>query len=112
MEASMTPPDVGEEHPAKARGGIERAKRLSPEERTRIARRAAVARWSEELSEAVCGSPDRPLRIGNAEIECYVLSDGTRVLTQATFLQALGRHRKANVRREKGEEQLPPILQG
>jgi hypothetical protein len=34
------------------------------------------------------------------------------VLTQASFLEALGRHRKANVRREGGEEPLPPILQG
>jgi hypothetical protein len=34
------------------------------------------------------------------------------VLSQADFLQALGRHRKANVRNEGGEEQIPPILQG
>lgn len=34
------------------------------------------------------------------------------MLTQAEFLEAMGRHRKANVRREEGEEQAPPILQG
>jgi hypothetical protein len=95
----------------KARGGIARAKSLSPEARSEIARKAATARWNDELSEAVCGSPDSPLRIGDIEIECYVLEDGTSVLTQATFLEALGRHRKANVRRE-GEEQVPAILQG
>jgi len=103
----------GEEQPAaKARGGIARARRLRPEQRSEIAKRAASARWSKDLSEAICGSPDQPLRIGDVEIECYVLSDGTRVLTQASFLEALGRHRKANVRREGGEEQLPAILQG
>ena len=32
-------------------------------------------------------------------------------LTQASFLRALGRHPKANVRRE-GEERVPAILQG
>src|SRR5690348_7092655 len=84
----------------KARGGIARAERLSPEERREIAKKAAAARWDESVSQAVCGSPDRPLRIGDQEIQCYVLEDGTRVLSQANFLEALGRHPKANVRKE------------
>lgn len=96
----------------RARGGEARAKKLTPEERSAIARKAARARWTEDgIQEAVCGSPDSPLRIGEVEIECYVLQDGTRVLTQASFLQALGRHRKANVRRET-TERIPAILQG
>lgn len=102
----------GAKDQSKARGGLARAESLSPEERSQIAKQAAAARWAEGLSEAVCGSPDQPLRIGDIEIECYVLEDGTRVLTQAGFLEALGRHRKANVRREGGEEPMPPILQG
>lgn len=101
-----------EERPGRARGGYTRAQRLTREQRSDIARRAATARWSSQLSEAVCGSPDKPLRIGGIEIECYVLSDGTRVITQATFLQALGRHRKASVRKQDGDEPVPPILQG
>lgn len=60
----------------------------------------------------IAGAPHSPIKIGEAEIECYVLDDETRVLTQATFLEAMGRHRKANVRNEGGEEQLPAILQG
>jgi hypothetical protein len=63
------------------------------------------------VSAAICGSPEQPLRIGDAEIECYVLDDGTRVLTQASFLRALGRHPKANTRREGGDTPVPPILQ-
>lgn len=97
---------------AKARGGIARAARLSPSERSVIAKRAAAARWSRDLPQAVCGSPDRPLRIDNIELSCYVLEDGTRVLSQAGFLEALGRHPKANVRNEGTEERVPPILQG
>lgn len=96
----------------KSRGGIERAKRLSGEERRAIARRAAEERWRDDLPDAICGSPDRPLRIGDATIQCYVLQDGTRVLSQGSFLEALGRHRKANVRREGTGEQIPAILQG
>ncbi len=103
---------MDEETQGRAKGGKARAQRLSPEERREIAQKAATARWSEEVSEAVCGSADQPLRIGHAEIECYVLQDGTRVLTQASFLRALGRHPKANVRREGGEERVPAILQG
>lgn len=101
-----------EQHDAKgrAKGGIARAARLSPAERSEIARRAAKSRWG-EVSEAICGSPDQPLRIGDVEIECYVLDDGTRVLTQASFLRALGRHPKANTRREGGDRPIPPILQ-
>ena len=100
------------EVPGRAAGGLARARRLPPEERTRIAKAAAAARWDDSLTEAVCGSPDQPLRIGEIEIECYVLEDGTRVLSQASFLEALGRHRKANVRREGDGERLPAILQG
>lgn len=96
----------------KAIGGAARAEALSPEERHSIAKKAAAARWDNSVPIAVCGSPDRPLRIGDSEIQCYVLDDGTRVLSQADFLEALGRHRKANVRNEGGEERLPAILQG
>jgi hypothetical protein len=96
----------------RARGGVARAQRLSAEQRSEIAKKAAEARWSDDVSEAVCGSPDQPIEIGGIEIECYVLDDGTRVLTQAGFLEALGRHRKANVRRESSGAITPPILQG
>ena len=106
--------DGHEERPGaegRAKGGIARAARLSPAERSDIARRAARSRWRDDVSAAICGSPDQPLRIGDAEIECYVLDDGTRVLTQASFLRALGRHPKANTRREGGAARVPPILQ-
>ena len=39
----------------------------------------------------IAGAPDRPLVIGDVEIQCYVLEDETRVLSQGGFLQALGR---------------------
>src|SRR5438477_11394478 len=95
----------------RAKGGAARAASMTTKERKKIAKMAAAARWA-DLAKAICGSPDRPLRIGDIELQCYVLEDGTRVLSQAEFLEALGRHRKANVRREGGEEPLPAILQG
>src|SRR3954454_8310147 len=96
----------------KVAGALARAVALTGEERAAIAKKAASARWNKDLRAAIYGSPDKPLLIGGQEIQCYVLDDETRVLTQASFLEALGRHRKANVRNEGGEERLPAILQG
>jgi hypothetical protein len=76
-----------------AKGGVARAESLTGTERSEIARKAALARWSaaaERLPTAQWGSPDRPLRIGELEIPCYVLSDGTRVLTQTGIRTSLG----------------------
>ena len=92
----------------KAKGGKARAKKLSASERSAIAKKAAASRWA-DLPVAVCATSEgQPLRIVDIELECYVLEDGTRLLSQAGFLSALGRHRKANVRRER----VPAILQG
>lgn len=38
----------------------------------------------------LAGSKDRPLKIGNAEIDCYVLDDETRVLSQRGMFKGLG----------------------
>ena len=93
----------------RAIGGIARSKALTPEKRKEIAKRAAAARWDEQIPIATHGTPDHPLIIGDTEIQCYVLENEIRVITQASFLLALGRHRKANVRQGEG---LPAILQG
>jgi hypothetical protein len=84
---------------------------MAPEQRSEQARNAAQARWDNEVNAVICGSPDKPLRIGDVELECYVLEDGTRVLTQSTFLEAIGRHRRPNLKRER-DDALPSILQG
>lgn len=49
------------------------------------------------------------LEIGEEKIPCAVLEDGTRVLTQAGMLQALGRSRKPTGRSE-ATEHIPPFL--
>ncbi|MBF0408122.1 MAG: P63C domain-containing protein [Candidatus Riflebacteria bacterium] len=41
------------------------------------------------------------LKIGNIEIPCAVLEDGSRVLTATHFLQALGRPYKGNYKKDK-----------
>lgn len=44
----------------------------------------------EKLPKVICGRPDHPLKIGEIEIPCYVLSDGTRILHQRGMVSALG----------------------
>ncbi len=44
-----------------------------------------------QLLKVIAGTPDQPLRIGDIEIQCYVLEDETRVLTQGSFSEAIGR---------------------
>lgn len=96
----------------KALGGLARAAALSPAERSSIAKAAAASRWSDDtVHEVLAGSPEAPLRIGNVEIECYVLDDDTRVITQGSLLLALGRSVRARGTEER-DERLPPILQG
>jgi hypothetical protein len=77
------------EETGKAKGARARAEKLSPKERSTIARKAAQIRWAEDLAVAICGTPDQPLRIGNTELEAYVLEDERRVLVQGTMLTAL-----------------------
>jgi hypothetical protein len=77
---------------AGSKGGRKRAERLAPEERSRIAREGALARWSAPglVPRVLCGSPDRPLRIADIEIPCYVLEDERRVVVQSGMISALG----------------------
>jgi hypothetical protein len=85
-----------------SKGGIARAKSLTPEERRAIGRHAVAARWEKagklkKFPVAIHGSPDRPLRIGELQIPCYVLDDKRRVLTLNGVLGAL------NMTRGSGE---------
>ncbi|MFQ6755330.1 P63C domain-containing protein [Cereibacter sphaeroides] len=78
-----------------SRGGKARAQRLSAEERSAIARRAALARHNKDLPKAIA---EGVLMIGDTRISCAVLDEAhgnVRVLTQEGFLTAIGRAPKA-----------------
>jgi hypothetical protein len=82
-----------------SKGGKARAEILTPERRKEIGRQAVTARWEkagkiklqDRPLKAIAGSLETPLRIGPMEIECYVLNDGTRVLSQRGVGNALSR---------------------
>lgn len=55
----------------------------------------------------IAGAPDKPLVIGDVEIQCYVLEDETRVLSQRGFLGAIGRSEKQSA---TGADKLPVFM--
>lgn len=90
-----------------SKGGDARAKALTSEERSAIARRAALARHNKGLPKAIA---EGFLIIGNLRIACAVLEDETRVLTQEGFLTAIGRAGKAKGGEGAGVDGKPAFL--
>lgn len=80
---------------AKVDAARARANSLSATRRSEIARHAADSRWSKDLPTALY---EGKITIGDAELGCAVLEDGTRVLTQSDMMRALGRSRQAKGR--------------
>ncbi|POR47305.1 P63C domain-containing protein [Paraburkholderia eburnea] len=75
----------------KAVGAAARAASLSPERRKEIATRAAAAKKElASLPKVTHGSTDHPLTIGDAQIPCYVLENGIRVLSQRGLQAGIG----------------------
>ncbi len=97
-----------------SKGGIARAEKLSPAQRSEIARVAVQARWARVGKEPIASATHvGELTIGDASIPCAVLEDGTRVLNQAGFLRSLGRARspKAGTGVLSTVDDLPFFLQ-
>lgn len=83
-------------------GGKARARALTPAERSAIASRAAQARWDARVPHA---SHIGVLDFVGIKIDCAVLPDGTRVISQGDVMQALGRDRTRG--RDAGAEVAP-----
>lgn len=86
-----------------ADGGRARAAKLSSVERAAIARKAAEARWAGK--DIVLPRETHPgaLHIGNADIQCSVLEDKTRVLSQRAMVKAFGSLSRGGRSRGKGD---------
>lgn len=96
----------------KAKGGAARAAKLTPERRKEIAQKAVEAKKAKAALPVAEYSG--ALKIGDMELPCAVLSDGTRVLTETDFMAGLGMYRSGalSVRRESKEAgaQMPLYL--
>lgn len=86
-----------------AKGGKARAAALSPEKRAEIATKAAAARWGVPKA-----THQGELHIGDLTIQCAVLPDGRRVLSQRGVGRALARgYGSANWKRDDAAGILP-----
>lgn len=99
---------------SKAKGGLARAAKLSPEERKVIAQKAAAARWDSNGLKMPNATHFGVLKLFNIEIPCAVLEDGTRVLSERSVAKALGKKGGgSHWRRKKGassDELLPEYV--
>lgn len=93
-----------------SKGGDARASALTPRERSEIAKRAAQSRWAGDLPMA---DFEGSFSIGSTEVAAAVLRDETRIITQASYLRALGRSRspKAGTGVLSTVDDLPFFLQ-
>jgi hypothetical protein len=98
------------------KGGKARAARLSQEERKKIARKAAEARWEKENEQS--GTIDilkakrytGILDLGGYNISCAVLDNGQRILVERSMANALGtkgsgaywQRKRASIHAQKG----------
>lgn len=73
-----------------SKGGKARADSLTPEEKKEIARNAALARWDRDVPHA---THEGDFQLGDVLVSAAVLPNRQRIITQATFLRALGRSR-------------------
>src|SRR5260370_3085494 len=81
-----------DEKSIQSKGGEARGESLAPVKRSEIATLAANARWSKELPRA---THTGIIVIAGRPLSCAVLETGKRLLTQETFLTAIGRAGKA-----------------
>lgn len=100
----------GKEIKGKAKGGFARAEVLSPEERRKIASKAANARWGDTLPRAI---REGKLKLLGREVHCAVIEGEVRILNQAGFLRSVGRARspKAGTGIKSTVDDLPFFLQ-
>ena len=96
----------------RAKGGEARAKSLSPERRSEIARNAAKAK--QHASEIPMATHIGEIKIGELILPCAVLSDGTRLISQGGIAAAFGPVTGGWQMRKRSNEQhsggLPPFL--
>jgi hypothetical protein len=90
----------------RSKGGIARAAKLTPRERSAIAKKAAEERWSNKDTKLLKALYFGDIELGGIKIPCAVLDDGTRVLRERSIAKALGKrgsgHHWAKKKSEKG----------
>jgi hypothetical protein len=94
-----------------SKGGKARAEKLSAARKREIALMGVEARREKAKGPLPKATHEGVLMIGDAEIACANLDNGLRVLTQSSFMLALGRARQAKGRDHyDGDVNMPAFL--
>jgi len=88
----------------RAKGGKARAAKLTPEERSEIARKGAKAKWDNRASSLPKTIRKGVLSIGDKKIPCAVLDNGKRVITETGITNAILGSRSGASKRKKAQE--------
>ena len=80
-------------------GGKARSAKMTPDERKQSAKKAAEARWAAKLPVA---PHTGVLNLAGFQVECAVLEDGRRLISQQSFIEAIGR--KGNLKTSSRSE--------
>ena len=88
------------------KGGLARAQSLTPRQRQEIAKKAAEARWQNDLLPKATHSGE--VEIAKVLIPCYVLENGERILSTRGIMKSLGRRWRG---RKYTGTQLPVFLE-
>jgi hypothetical protein len=113
---------MNDETSGKAKGGVARAKSLSAERRSEIAKQAAKKRWAAPGTPGnAMPSPDGTapelfaklpglLDLGGAELDVYVLSNGERVISLNKVVRAISGKEGGNLGEYIGVSALKPFI--
>lgn len=96
-----------------SKGGIARAQKLTPEERSDIARIAVEARWKKAGKNEwhiLKATHQGILKIGEREMPCAVLNDGTRVISRNAIFRAFGRTKRGRKKDEVRVLNMPAFI--
>jgi hypothetical protein len=102
--------DAETEESAQLKGGTARARALPANRRSEIAKEAAEVRWARTKGDGklLQATHYGDLRVGDFSLVCAVLEDGTRVISQNTFVRAIGR--RGNLKRDREAAQGDEIF--
>jgi general stress protein YciG len=87
------------------KGGKARAKSLTSEQKSEIARKGAEARWGKGLPRA---SYAGPLKIGEIEFDCAVVKNENQVLrlvSETQFMETMGMYRSGALSNRRGAQE-------
>jgi hypothetical protein len=102
-------PSMTEKDPNKVAGGKARSEKLTAAQRSEIAKKAALARHNKGAPQA---THESHITLGDLKIECAVLDDGRRVISERAMTKAFGGRRGGShwKRIKEGGANLPVYL--